>query len=73
MARFWWKNVRFEMDPNKTLEELRMMLKDYLEASDKSDDGVDLNEEAARRVVESFEDLDDWLRKGGFLPEDWAR
>ena len=52
------------MDPNKTLADLR----EYIAASKECDDGEILD-----KIAELFEALDDWLRNGGFLPEDWKR
>jgi len=48
------------MDPTKTLEELRELTQgDTLDGL--TDD-----------IVERFAGLDDWISKGGFLPEQWA-
>jgi len=45
------------MDPNGCLDTIRALLEDT--------DDVELRE--------AIEDLDNWLTRGGFLPEDWAR
>ena len=45
------------MDPNAALNTIRALM-------DSTDD-VELRE--------AIEDLDNWLSRGGFLPEDWAR
>ena len=56
------------MDPNATLEEM-------LEAIKKFDDAGDSDEalEAAGDLIEAFENLNEWLSKGGLLPERWKR
>lgn len=54
------------MDVNETLRALRDALQDW----HRFDDPMDaLN--AADKVIESFESLDAWLSKGGFLPNEW--
>ena len=45
------------LDPNAVLNTIRALM-------DSTDD-VELRE--------AIEDLDNWLSRGGFLPEDWAR
>lgn len=47
------------MDPNAALQKVRELINDG--------DSADV------LLVEAFEALDDWLSKGGFLPDDWAR
>lgn len=54
------------MDPNATLQALRAALIDYDQAIRKS-----VADEAADRALEAFRALDEWIAKGGFLPEDW--
>lgn len=54
------------MDPNETL---RMLHAAFLRL-DASPDGFALAECAAQ-VSELFESLDEWLSKGGFLPDAW--
>lgn len=53
------------MDPDAALQELREL---YNEVQD-SEDPLD----AALRTVELFDDLDNWLISGGFLPKEWRR
>ena len=58
-----------EMDIDEALNKAR-------EAAQNVDSGRDdeewlLNE--ACLLVESFMDIDDWLKKGGMLPKDWQR
>jgi hypothetical protein len=54
------------MDPNATLQALRAALSDYDQAIRKS-----VADEAADRALEAFRALDEWITRGGFLPEDW--
>lgn len=57
------------MDPNPALEDLRFAIDDL-------DTALRLEEvrlPIAIAVVERFKILDEWLSKGGFLPEDWKR
>lgn len=53
------------MDPNETLVELREAISLY-------DGGPDHDYEAAGRFMNAFEALDEWLSKGGFLPDAWV-
>lgn len=48
------------MDPNETLAEMRRL------AASADPDDMD-------RLSQLVEALDDWLRKGGFLPRAWER
>ena len=56
------------MDPNAALKRLRVLA--TLASEEKSD---------SWRVaylfdfVEQFESLDEWLSRGGFLPDDWRK
>jgi hypothetical protein len=54
------------MDPNATLKELRRL---YKECSESNYVETGLLEDLA----ENFNNLDEWLNKGGFLPKDWER
>lgn len=49
------------MDPNATLDEIRDILKNQRAR------------ESAERLRELIESLDQWLSKGGFLPEAWEK
>lgn len=51
------------MDPNDTLNHLREVVKWWNEGDA---DASDLE-----RAVESFEALDEWISRGGFLPDAW--
>lgn len=55
------------MDPNEALRQIRSIT-DYVNADSYSDDmQADLD-----RLAELFEALDQWLSKGGFLPNAWG-
>lgn len=56
------------MDPTKALAELRAAI--Y--AAQKLINGRPIDAEFVA-VMDQFDDLDQWLSKGGFLPEQWAR
>lgn len=51
------------MDPNEALAKMRRLLA-YKAEMDPTDNYV---------FVETFEALDKWLDKGGFLPNEWAK
>jgi hypothetical protein len=55
------------MDVNETLRRLRQLIVDQ-ELADSSEESAKLGWEAA----ELFRALDEWLSKGGFLPDDWS-
>jgi hypothetical protein len=65
------------MDPDKALETIRTALvraDEYLS----SDEDLARNDYFkalvyAQQVAEGFRSLDQWLSKGGHLPEEWAR
>ena len=50
------------MDPNETLKELRELIELVLRGDDTS----------VFEAATKFEDLDEWLTRGGLLPEDWS-
>ena len=54
------------MDPNVALDEMREALKT---AGTTADNGEWI--EAAERAMDRAAALDEWLSKGGFLPEGW--
>lgn len=62
------------MDPNKTLADLRDYARSLLDEVDRANKtGVaDFSSpEEAYTMAEQLEALDDWLSRGGFLPDDW--
>ena len=56
------------MDPNETLRQLRSAIGDYRCAT-----SIAAALDAADRLTEQVGALDEWLRAGGFLPDDWSR
>jgi hypothetical protein len=59
------------MDPNEMLRQLRAMVGKVLRDSE-SDDGNDVHQNDAVAFAEKFNDLDEWISRKGFLPQDWA-
>lgn len=55
------------MDPNETLAEIRKILAKTITRF-----GQAQRFENLEAVASLFQDLDEWLSKGGFLPGDWA-
>ena len=53
------------MDPNETLKKLRKIVAGIINEAD------GLHREKEIEFAEAFEDLDDWICSGGFLPNDW--
>lgn len=53
------------MDPNEVLEELRMYYNSF-------QDGT-LTVEDAENMAVLFDNLDNWIIMGGFLPDEWRR
>lgn len=64
------------MDPNATLEEMRRISKEILEARHDQEmtpgERFRSIETSATRLAELSQGLDEWLLKGGFLPKEWA-
>lgn len=55
------------MDPNETLRQLREKI-----AEARQWEANPYHEETSgEEVYQLFDDLDDWLSKGGILPKDW--
>jgi hypothetical protein len=54
------------MDPNTALTELREQVRATLDNADAS------TSEWLLSICESFDALDEWMSKGGFLPAPWA-
>lgn len=57
------------MDPDEALAKLREALQLYYRRY--RDKGTGLEE--ADQMADGIEALDDWLSRGGFLPEDWSK
>lgn len=61
------------MDPNAALLELRRIVSGEAYPS-RDEDGAFYDAQGqAMRMAELFEGLDEWLSRGGFLPEDWSK
>lgn len=56
------------MDPNETLRLLRLTIKQYHVDTDPF-----VRAAHGREIAEYFESLDEWISKGGFLPDAWTR
>lgn len=54
------------MDPNEALRQLRLTIKQMRVDTDPA-----IRQAHADEIAEYFEALDEWLTRGGFLPEDW--
>ena len=53
------------MDPDATLEELRELYNDWQDGN--------LDPDKAGDFVTLFDNLDNWIISGGFLPKEWQR
>jgi len=56
------------MDPNRALEDAREAVRHWLHVK-----GGDQDLEMFDQLVSSFEALDRWISRGGFLPRDWSK
>lgn len=57
------------MDPNANLEEQRYLRNNLLRGTTR----VHELREAAERLAHLTEELDIWIKNGGFLPRDWQK
>lgn len=55
------------MDPNANLKEQRRLCAKMI------GDEYEVDSDDAMRLVELVQALDEWIYKGGFLPDDWRR
>lgn len=53
------------MDPNKLLETMLCAAQQVLNG--------DADEDTAEKLAEAVESLNDWIRRGGFLPDAWKK
>lgn len=53
------------MDPNATLERIRKLYTELLNSNDQ------IVDPKVQELLESVENLDDWLSAGGLKPTDW--
>lgn len=60
------------MDPNATLEGLRVLM-GMVARRDVADFSREDLEDCVEQFAELSSALDDWLSKGGFLPAPWVR
>jgi len=58
------------MDPNANLKEIRSLAKSVYAQWEA---GLDINQGNAAELVSLVQDLDEWITRGGFLPQDWER
>jgi hypothetical protein len=58
------------MDPTANLAEQLELASNIIAMSEAGDD---IHKVEALRLAELVEDLDSWLRGGGFLPSDWRK
>lgn len=62
------------MDPDANLKEQREIREAILGMSEITDtDDLIRLEDKARRLVDLSEALDEWISKGGFLPQAWRK
>lgn len=61
------------MDPNVVVDELRKLADEVLaDDDDPASDDKD-NSEVAYQMALRFDQLDNWLKKGGFIPAVWSK
>lgn len=63
-----------KMDPDKTLEEIRALvlkMQEDFNSTAEGSNGIDQDE--AYYLTELIDGLDEWIKKGGFLPKAWKR
>jgi hypothetical protein len=58
------------MDPEANLKEQRELAQALV---DTAEDGMQDHGHSAVRLAELVLALDEWIKKGGFLPEDWKK
>jgi len=56
------------MDPNAAYREIKAHAREYRNGDYPEADLQDVLE----CVLESFNELDEWIKKGGYLPAEWA-
>jgi hypothetical protein len=56
------------MDPTANLQEQRRIIAQML-----AEDSQEIDTGDALRLAELAQALDEWITKGGFLPEEWKR
>lgn len=58
------------MDPNQTLAEIRELLISIEDSAMRDMGGIRV---MSANLTEKFHSLDEWLKNGGFLPNEWQR
>jgi len=63
------------MDPNEALRELRMLSKYVAMSAEQLARGVrtHMPYQETNELAEKFQELDEWMSRGGFLPDEWKR
>lgn len=62
------------MDPERALAEIRAIMERIRQREQQyPDDDPRTTVELASEAAHKFNDLDAWLKGGGFLPKDWSR
>ncbi len=62
------------MDPDACLAELRQLCTEQWTADDElGETGLATADYRAERMAELIEALDEWIGRGGFLPEAWRK
>jgi hypothetical protein len=60
------------MDPDAALERLRELASEITGRTDgESYDYMEITADLGNELAETFENLDEWIKKGGFLPKEW--
>lgn len=59
------------MDPDATYRQMMESLGWLRDAKETGNEGDDYNAEDVENLMKAVEDIDEWLRKGGFLPAAW--
>jgi BMFP domain-containing protein YqiC len=59
------------VDPNETLRLVRQACDHAAQAATEEDEDAEIA--ALRELRNAFEDLDVWIKRGGFLPAAWTR
>jgi len=63
------------MDPDTALERIRELAQEIVERTDNTDNYEyeydRITADLGAELAEVFTGLDEWVKKGGFLPKDW--